>query len=200
MSNKLKPVYVKVFGDALLPLLGYFLWDWSIYFILLFYILDAIVGEVLVHLKTRKIKSYSEKVVVSSWIQQAVFSALLLIIGLVGMHLSMIVIEPTIDFWKEIYLFLSYEEMGIAQGYVLLPLIVFMGYAQYRNEFLFPRKFQTVTFQNLWRTQIVSRLAICILVIVLSSVAYWLHPASWVYVIAIVSATSIYQLLIDQRD
>jgi len=34
----------------------------------------------------------------------------------------------------------------------------------------------------------------------LSSVAYWLHPASWVYVIAIVSATSIYQLLIDQRD
>ena len=157
-------------------------------------------GEVLVHLKTKKIKSYSEKVVVLSWIQYALFSFLLLTVGLVGMHLSMKLIEPTLDFWKEIYLFLSYEEMGIAQGYVLLPLIVFMGYAQYRNEFLFPKKFQTVPFQYLWRTHIVSRLAICILVIALSSVAYLFQPASWFYIIAIVVATSIYQLLIDQRS
>ena len=200
MSSKFNPVYVKVFGDALLPLLGYFVWDWSVYFILLFYILDTFVGEVLVHLKTKKIKSYSEKVVVLSWIQYALFSFLLLTVGLVGMHLSMKLIEPTLDFWKEIYLFLSYEEIGIAQGYVLLPLIVFMGYAQYRNEFIFPKKFQTVPFQYLWRTHIVSRLAICILVIALSSVAYLFQPASWFYIIAIVVATSIYQLLIDQRN
>lgn len=199
VHNNIKPVYIKVIGDALLPLLGYFFWDWSVYFILVFYILDLFVGEVLVHLKTKKIKSYSEKVLVNNWIKQGVFSIFLVLIILSGMHLAMKIVEPTIDFLLEIKLFLSYEEIGVAQGYILLPLIIFMGYSQYRNEFLVPKQFRVLAFSSLWKKHIISRLLICVLLVFLSLVAHFFHPPGWFYVFTIVIATSTYQLLVERN-
>lgn len=195
MGYNIKPVYIKVVGDALLPLLGYFLWDWNVYFILVFYMLDILIGEVLIHLKTKKIKSYSEKIVVTNWIKQGVFSMLLVLVALLGMHLAMRIVTPSINFLQELYLFMSYEEMGIAQGYVLLPLIIFMGYSQYKNEFIVPKQFRTLSFSVLWKKHIMTRIFIILLLVLLSGIAYFIQPAGWIYVIAIVITTSIYQLI-----
>lgn len=200
VHSNIKPVYIKVIGDALLPLLGYFFWDWSIYFILLFYVLDLVVGEVLVHLKTKKIKAYSEKVIVKDWIKQGVISLVLVLIILFGMHLAMKIVAPTIDFLLEIKLFLSYEEIGVAQGYILLPLIVFMGYSQFRNEFIIPKQFRVLEFSSLWKKHVMSRLLICVLIVFLSIVAYFLQPTGWFYVFTIVIATSSYQLLMERNN
>ncbi len=157
--------------------------------------LDILIGEVLVHLKTKKIKSYSEKVAVLSWIKQGTLSIMLVLLALVGIHFSMRIVTPNINFLQELYLFMSYEEMGIAQGYVLLPLIIFMGFSQYKNEFILPKQFRTLSFSILWKKHIVSRLLIIALLILLSVIAYFIQAAGWLYVITIVIITSLYQLI-----
>ena len=47
--------YVQSFGDALIPILGYFFWNWNLYFIVLFYLLDLIASEVFMYFKSKKI-------------------------------------------------------------------------------------------------------------------------------------------------
>lgn len=192
--RNVNPIYIKVVGDALLPILGYFFWDWNVYFILIFYILDLLVGEFLVHMKTRKIKYYSDKVVVSSWIKHGTISFALILLCLLIIHVAMKIVDPNIVFMTEIFEFISYEEMGIAQGYVLLPLIVLIGYSQYKNEFILPKQFRTLEFSKLWKTHLLSRLLICVLAVSLWFIAYLIHPIEWVYILAIILSTSAYQL------
>lgn len=153
--NKNKQTIIKLLGDVIIPLLGYFLWNWSLYFILLFYIIDLFVTEFLVHLKIKKIKDYSEKISKKEWLIYGGISFLCLII-LVGMiHLSIKSIHPNIHFFNEIIAFLSYEEMGLAQGVILLPLIAFMGYTSYKTEFLIPQLFKKIDALQLLKNRIV---------------------------------------------
>ena len=153
--NKNKQTIIKLLGDVIIPLLGYFLWNWSLYFIILFYIIDLFVTEFLVHLKIKKIKDYSEKISKKEWVIYGGISFLCLII-LVGMiHLSIKSIHPNIHFFNEIIAFLSYEEMGLAQGVILLPLIAFMGYTSYKTEFLIPQLFKKIDALQLLKNRIV---------------------------------------------
>jgi len=46
---------IQLAGDALIPILGFFFWDWGLYFIVIFYLLDYIVSEILTHLKAKRI-------------------------------------------------------------------------------------------------------------------------------------------------
>lgn len=151
------------------------------------------------HLKSKKIKNYYEKVVVSEWIKKGLLSAILIITALLGIHISMKMVEPTIVFSTEIMNFLSYEEMGIAQGYILLPLIFLMGYSQFKNEFLLPKKFKTVEFLELWKNHLVSRLLILALILPLALLAYFIQPTGFFYVLIIIIATSSYQLYMSKQ-
>ena len=56
---KLNPKIIQVAADAAIPLMGFFLWDWSLYFILLFYLLDLLASEIIAHLSARKIREYN---------------------------------------------------------------------------------------------------------------------------------------------
>lgn len=60
----------------------------------------------------------------------------------------------------EIQKFWFYKEMGIEQGYVLVPLIVLMGFTQYKVEFLLPAQYTKITIQNLWESHIQAMLVI----------------------------------------
>ena len=55
---RINPKYIQLVGDAIIPILGFFFWDWNLYFILLFYFLDMLTKEVLLHLKSNKINQY----------------------------------------------------------------------------------------------------------------------------------------------
>jgi hypothetical protein len=63
-------------------------------------------------------------------------SAVLIVVNVVFVHITMKALVPTIDFTKEMLAFWKYKDMGIEQGYFLLPLIVIAGYQRYKMEFL----------------------------------------------------------------
>lgn len=130
---RINPAFIELIGDVLIPILGYFLWDWSIYFILLFVFLDLTVREVIVHLKTNRDRKSQTSFKANDWIKRGVISLLLLLLFIVVTHVAMPVIQPEIQFKDELISFLSYEEFGIQQGYFLGLIVVLIGYTEMKK-------------------------------------------------------------------
>ena len=149
---QIKPIHLKVFqllAEIAIPLLGYFFWDWGFYFILLFFLLDYLVFITFSFIKHRKIMQFREAKYFFP-IKQVFYSSLILIFTLIFTFIGLPLIGP-FDFSLETWEFLSYKEMGIPQGLLLLPLLIYGGYAQYKMQFLMPRKFATISASENWK-------------------------------------------------
>ena len=146
---KLNPKVIQAVADAAIPLMGFFLWEWNLYFILLFYLLDLFATEIIFHLSARKIREYNGQKKLD--LKQSMISLALFGITLFVVHVFIAVAVPGIDFKKEAIAFWSYEDMGIAQGYVLIPLILFVAIQRYRMEFLMRGKFRTIQASSFWQ-------------------------------------------------
>jgi hypothetical protein len=48
----------QLIGDMAIPIIGFYLWDWSMLFILFFYILDVAISTVFTFVKTISINSF----------------------------------------------------------------------------------------------------------------------------------------------
>ena len=141
-------------ADALIPLLGYFLWDWSIYFIVLFYLIDLLSGEILAHFKAKKINQHQQGRDLKTWLKYGFLSFFFFVVTLFSIHLVILQIYPGIDFQTEIASFWNYEDMGIKQGYVLIPLLFLVAFQRYKLEFLGPQKYRTLVLPVLWKNHI----------------------------------------------
>ena len=76
---RIKPKYIQLVSEALIPLLGFFLWEWSLYFILLFYFIDLFIDEVIMHVKSKKIESFHfNKLYKKQWVLFGILSSVLL--------------------------------------------------------------------------------------------------------------------------
>lgn len=116
-------------GDVALPIFGYFFWNWNLYFILLFFMLDQISRVIFLpqRLKlTETIKSEKNKI----FFRQIV----LLTIELLVIHSAVFLHQNDINFGKEFVSFLSYEDLGIAQGIILVPIVIASEWMRIKNE------------------------------------------------------------------
>ena len=104
-------------GDVALPLVGFLFWDWGFYFIVLFFLFDLIFKAfflkkrlvILEEIKGRnRILFYA---FLFSFVEVAVIHLIV-----IGAFPNMRIVDSLIDF-------LSYKELGIAQGVVLIPLL-----------------------------------------------------------------------------
>ncbi len=185
---------VQVLADLLIPVLGYFFWGWGLFFIVLYYLLDLLVSEVFMHLKTRAIL-----------LKQG--GALLQSMGLIGVGIALIVttlllvrifmlqIHPEINLTEEIIAFWSYKDMGIAQGYVLIPLVAFVGFQRYKTEFIQQQKHESLTVSVLWKTHLKSLLLLLTLVGLITGISFFIPLPDWICLALLLGATSTYQLV-----
>lgn len=149
----MKPAQLKLFlalADLAIPLLGYFFWNWNFYFILLFFVLDFIVSSVFSFVKVKKINAY-RGIDASFPFAKLIYSILLIAAGFALLVLALQQTVPGFDLAKETWAFLSYKDMGIAQGIVLLPLLIYGGYTQYKMQFLMNGKFAVATVDETWK-------------------------------------------------
>jgi hypothetical protein len=197
MSNRLR--YLQVFGDALIPLLGFFFWNWSLYFILLYYLIDLFMGELLAHLKTRKIIHYTGNKTWRSWIGYGIFSfSLFVLVGFL-IHVGLYLLHPDIAFRVEALAFWNYEELGVKQGHVLLPLMIFVTFQRYKLEFLLTGMYTRMKIRDLWRDhlrQYPVLIAACGLVI---GVSYFIRLEDVFYLIGIVVLSGLYRYFVSRR-
>lgn len=193
---KLNPKIIQILGDGILPLLGFFYWDWSLYFILLFYFLDLITKEVLLHFKTNKVKivqHHNDRSFPKKWMMKGGLSFFILTLSIALIHITIYIIHPDFSATKEIVAFLTYTEMGIPQGIILVPLIVFMSYVQFKNEFIKPKRYHSLKFEFLWKQHFTSNLMILAGAGLGLGISYFIILPEWLFVIAIVLVSGVYQ-------
>lgn len=194
---KLNRKYVLLFSEALIPILGFFLWDWGLYFILLFYFFDILAQEVILHLKSKKIIEVQELSSSSSWLKLGVLSAFVVLATISLIHFSMFYIDPSIDFMKQIEAFWTYEEMGVQQGYLLLPLVGFMAYVQFRTDFIMFKMEETAVLETIWKKHLKALLTIIGCVGITMGLSQVVVLPEVVYVLSIIGGIAIYGLLVE---
>ncbi len=116
-------------GDVALPLFGYFFWNWNFYFILLFFMLDQI-SRVIFLPQRLKLTEISKQDKNKICLRQFV----LLVIELLVIHSAVYLHNYEINFATEFGNFLSYEDMGISQGVILIPIIIASEWMRIKNE------------------------------------------------------------------
>jgi len=154
-----------------------------------------IANEGIMHLKSKKTQSFQQKAKnKQNWIKKGVISSVLLIFSIVLIHFSMFFIVPEIKFYQEFLAFLNYEEMGIKQGYILIPLVVLLSYQQYKMTFLMRAKFRTTEMTQLWKTHIQAIIAIIAFGGLCLGIAQLILLPELVYVLGIILFSSLYRL------
>jgi hypothetical protein len=184
--------YFQLITDAIIPLLGYFFWHWNLYFIVLFYLLDYLAYEVFSHVKAKKVTSF-KKEHNNKWLKLGMISAVLIVVNVVFVHITMKALVPTIDFTKEMLAFLKYKDMGIEQGYFLLPLIVMAGYQRYKMEFLMTGLFQKITIHQIFTKHIQAQLIAFGFIALTFGLSFLIVFPEIIYVLGIVFFTGVYQ-------
>lgn len=138
--------------EAVIPVIGYFEWGWDLSFILLFYLLDWLLAFGILIAKGRKRLEYSgNRSERRALIQQTGIGFLLLIATCAGIGTSIVFLHPGLDWMERIRAFLTYSDMGIAQGYVLVPLMVLNGVMVYRQQFLMTAKYRVQDMAHITR-------------------------------------------------
>ena len=189
----LKHIYIQLLGDAIIPLAGALFFDWSLYFILLFYCLDLLALEVILHLKSKKTVEF-RGIKSKEWMKAGFLSGLLLLLALVLIHIAVFFISPNINFGQQLYDFIMYEEMGIPQGIILVPLIAFSAFQLHRMTFLMPARFRTISLDEIWRPHHISLLVIIVFACITIGLSQLIIFHELVYVLTIVIISSAYQL------
>ena len=189
---KIQQAYVQLVGDAIIPLAGALFFDWGLYFILIYYFLELLAQEVILQLKSKKIAEYSGKGTELRG-KYTALSFLFLLVGIGLIHLAVYFIHPGIHFQQEWIDFMAYEDMGIPQGVLLLPLVAFAEYQQYRMTFLMPAKFRSVRMEDLWKSHHQSQLLVLAAAGISVGLAQVLTLPDLVYVLAIVLLRAAYQ-------
>lgn len=114
-------------GDVGIPVLGFFFWNWSIYFICLFFLLDQVSKEVSGIIR---MQSLSQRVKLA--FRTYFVNALSFVLCLIAVHFYVYMLHPKINFLKEINNFFWFKDMGIAQGFVLIPMVLFSERLRYK--------------------------------------------------------------------
>lgn len=129
--------------EGLIPVLGYFYWNWDASFILLFFLIDWCLFWTLSLLKARKRIQFSENTAEKQLATRHLGIAFLCILSTsLAVFFTLPNIHPQFEWTERIWAFLNYSDMGIQQGIILIPLMVLSGYLAYRQQFLLPQLYR----------------------------------------------------------
>ncbi len=155
---------ILLLGDVLIPILGYFLWNWGLYFIFLFLFLDLLSYNILYYYKHRKIQRFRNQSINT---KQMIghFGILFLTTTLIFIGYSYLfnTLQAT-NYTTEMVAFFMYKDMGFAQGYILLPIIILTALMTYKTEFILQGQFARLSIPQLFTSYLRDNLAaLCLL-------------------------------------
>ncbi|MDH4472416.1 MAG: hypothetical protein QE487_07390 [Fluviicola sp.] len=186
--------------EALIPVIGYFEWGWDLSFILLFYLLDALLAFGIFLAKGNKRLKYSGNSTERTlFAKHSLLGFLLFSAAIAGIAVSITFLHPELDWWKRIIHFLTYEEWGIQQGYVLVPLVVLNGVMVYRQQFLTPARYRTLEMPSITKPFVVQGLVLMGTAGILLGTTALIQFPEEVLIAAFILGTSAYRLLVIRR-
>lgn len=136
--------------EALLPVAGYLFWNWDTSFILQFFLLDWLLFYGLTLAKGAKRSAYhSSEPEKRVFIKNAVLGALLILATVILVWTLLPRLQTPFAWTERIWAFLSYQDLGLPQGVLLIPLILLNGILVYRSQFLRFRLYERLNMQQI---------------------------------------------------
>lgn len=184
---------IQVLSDALIPVLGYLFWDWDLFFILLYYLLDLLISEIFMCFKSRSISSIRglriRETLAYFIVGMIIVSSILLLlrIFMLNLHPEINLIAETVEFWR-------YKDLGIEQGYILLPLLILVGYQRYKTEFIKSELHKKTSLKELWVLHYRELLRLLGYTGLISATSFIILFPEWMYLILLLFGTTVYQL------
>ncbi|MDO7609693.1 MAG: hypothetical protein MUQ68_02475 [Crocinitomicaceae bacterium] len=121
-------IFSALLGDVALPLIGFLFWDWGFYFISLFFLFDLLFRTLFIKRRLKPIDELKNR-------RAIIFKAFLFtFLEVILIHCIVVGAFPHTNIGDSFIYFLTYQEMGIAQGVVLLPLLLLNEVMKIRNE------------------------------------------------------------------
>ena len=121
-------IFSALLGDVAIPLAGFLFWEWGFYFISLFFLFDLFFRIVFLKRRLTPLVELKGR-------NRIIFMGFLFtFLEVVLIHCIVIGAFTQINIGDSFIEFLTYEELGIAQGVVLLPLLLFNELMKMRNE------------------------------------------------------------------
>ena len=181
----------QLIGDMAIPIIGFYLWDWSMLFILFFYILDVAISTVFTFVKTKSINSFHR----SNYYPWKHIIIILLgyILSFYLVYYLIVTISPKISVGNEMVRFLMTKEWGIPQFILLFPLLILGGYMQFKISFLVPKANETTNIDSLWHEHVKLFMLIVGVIALLLGLSIWIVFPEWLYVWGMVLGSSGYR-------
>lgn len=196
-----RQLYIKLVSSLLIPILGFLWWDWSLYFIFLYYFLELFSNEIVVRLKSKKILGNGEERQFPFPTKTyAIVSGIFYLLIVAFIHLGMALYQPEINFSKEIWEFLAYKELGIPQGIILLPLIAMMTYSSYKVEFIMPRLYLRINENALWKQHVKGHFVLLAFAMILTLLATHFQLKEVLVLSIVLIATTLYNYLQGKEE
>lgn len=187
--------FIQAGSDLIIPLLGYFIWNWSLFFIVLFLLLDFVVFTILSFLKDQKVQRFKTQSYQFP-MQQLGITLGLFLITLAVMNQGFIWHSSGFNIAQETLDFLATKEMGIPQGILLLPLIALGSYMQFKTQFLLHRAYERTSTQAIWKIQHQTNILVLAATILLVALVYFLKLPDWVYLLLITLGSMSYRFVV----
>lgn len=187
--------FIQAGSDLIIPLLGYFIWNWSLFFIVFFLLLDLIVFTILSFLKDQKVQRFK----IQSYqfpIQQLGITLGLFLITLAVMNQGFVWHTSDFNIAQATLDFLATKEMGIPQGMLLIPLIALGSYMQFKTQFILNRVYERTSVQAIWKIQHQTNIAVLAATILLVALVYFLKLPDWLYLLLIAGGSMSYRFAV----
>jgi hypothetical protein len=124
-----------------------------------------------------------------------VLGQLLIVSSLLLVRIFILNAHPELDLRQEIIAFWRYKDLGIQQGYILIPLVFFVGFQRYKTEFLRPRKNETESISVIWQRRLKSLVLLLTCVGFMAGLTHFIVFPDWVYLVLLLGTSSIFQLV-----
>lgn len=198
MMQKINPKFIQLIGDLIIPLIGYFYWNWSLYFIVVFLIIDLIIKEIYVIKKSTLIIHSQHFNQQNPKIKNRVLiltSIVILSIAILFSHLFFYGFIKEFKVTEELYKFVMYKELGIPQCLILIPLLFLGGNLQFKMEFIKPKQYLVVNYKTLWKKHITTTSVIVFSTIILTIINKYIYFGELFYLLTIITGILIYRSL-----
>jgi len=189
---------IQIILESAIPLMGFYLWSWNLYFILLFYMMDMVADECITVLKGRDVIRVGR----AQWSKSAFWFiasgfAMMLTFGII--HFFLYVMNPQMNFQAELVRFWTYKELGLEQGYLLMPLVMFAAYQKYNVEYRRVKAYLKIDMTRLFANQLLSHLMIILFSLILFACSFMIDLGEQFFVLSIVSGIALYKLTFSAK-
>lgn len=161
---------VLLIAELIIPVLGYFFWNWDYSFILLYYAFDWIFFLIFQGIKLRKrLQITASKDERGNAIRAIIIYSGSFLVSIAAILYVSEQVDPHFDFIDRFNAFMRYKDMGFEQGYLLVPLCFLNAYNAYKRQFVLPNIAERLTVSQFIGISLVQHLILTSAVIIISA-------------------------------